>query len=102
MRESRTYGSVRGACDETHVPTATGVDGPLAASSVPKCRLVEVVFLFDGAEHSFSQSGEKTLSIFSICEVVDEAVPVKAPGIYIFPLARRSERFPEIRVVQVL
>jgi len=23
MRESRTYGSVRGACDETHVPTAT-------------------------------------------------------------------------------
>src|SRR5215813_11794724 len=22
MRESRTYGSVRGACDETHVPTA--------------------------------------------------------------------------------
>ena len=25
MRESRTYGSVRGACDETHVPTATPV-----------------------------------------------------------------------------
>src|SRR5947199_5355552 len=25
MRESRTYGSVRGACDETHVPTATRV-----------------------------------------------------------------------------
>ena len=23
MRESRTSGSVRGACDETHVPTAT-------------------------------------------------------------------------------
>src|SRR5437868_13323703 len=23
MRESRTYGSVRGACDETHAPTAT-------------------------------------------------------------------------------
>src|SRR5262249_58910962 len=23
MRESRPYGSVRGACDETHVPTAT-------------------------------------------------------------------------------
>ena len=23
MRESRTYGSVRGACDETHVPAAT-------------------------------------------------------------------------------
>jgi len=23
MQESRTYGSVRGACDETHVPTAT-------------------------------------------------------------------------------
>jgi hypothetical protein len=23
MRESRTYGSVWGACDETHVPTAT-------------------------------------------------------------------------------
>src|SRR5262249_46718962 len=27
MRESRTYGSVRGACDETHVPTATDIDG---------------------------------------------------------------------------
>jgi hypothetical protein len=25
MRESRTYGSGRGACDETHVPTATRV-----------------------------------------------------------------------------
>jgi hypothetical protein len=24
MRESRTYGSGRGACHETHVPTATG------------------------------------------------------------------------------
>src|SRR6266478_6456957 len=32
MRESRPYGSVRGARDETRVPTATGVDGPLAAS----------------------------------------------------------------------
>src|SRR6516165_4198173 len=32
MRESRTYGSVRGARDEIRVPTATGVDGPLAAS----------------------------------------------------------------------
>src|SRR5438874_12593438 len=31
MRESRTYGSVRGA--RTRVPTATGVDGPLAAST---------------------------------------------------------------------
>jgi hypothetical protein len=29
MRESRTYGSVRGARDEIGVPTATGVDGPL-------------------------------------------------------------------------
>jgi ABC-type sugar transport system ATPase subunit len=27
MRESRTYGSVRGACDETHVPTATPTRG---------------------------------------------------------------------------
>ncbi len=32
MRESRTCGSVRGARDETRVPTAPGVDGPLAAS----------------------------------------------------------------------
>ena len=31
MRESRTYGSVRGACDETHVPTATGAGYPLCA-----------------------------------------------------------------------
>ena len=28
MRESRTYGSGRGACDETHVPTATARPGP--------------------------------------------------------------------------
>jgi hypothetical protein len=28
MRESRTYGSGRGACDETHVPTATRVTRP--------------------------------------------------------------------------
>ena len=27
MRESRTYGSVRGACDETRVPTATQTAG---------------------------------------------------------------------------
>src|SRR5258705_10950017 len=40
MRESRTYGSGRGACHETHVPTATGVDGPLAASRC-QCWLVE-------------------------------------------------------------
>jgi len=46
---------------------------------------------------AFFVSGEKTLSIFSICEMVDEAVPLKAPGIYIFPLAPPSERFPEIR-----
>src|SRR4051794_37616549 len=31
MRESRTYGSVRGACDETHVPTATPPRGHHAA-----------------------------------------------------------------------
>ena len=41
MRESRTYGSGRGACDETHVPTATrrdfiarlGAGGGLAVSA---------------------------------------------------------------------
>jgi hypothetical protein len=32
MRESRTYGSVRGACDETHVPTATGACRPLSGN----------------------------------------------------------------------
>src|SRR5215470_5441866 len=31
MRESRTYGSVRGACDETHVPTATAARVHIAA-----------------------------------------------------------------------
>src|SRR5437667_106184 len=38
MRESRTYGSVRGACDETHVPTATpprGYHGPRRVSPAP-------------------------------------------------------------------
>jgi hypothetical protein len=34
MRESRTYGSVRGAYDETHVPTATGDPVPLARFAI--------------------------------------------------------------------
>src|SRR5437762_13739052 len=33
MRESRTYGSVRGACDETHIPTATCASRKLVRSS---------------------------------------------------------------------
>jgi hypothetical protein len=33
MRESRTSGSVRGACDETHVPTATARLGPRSVPS---------------------------------------------------------------------
>src|SRR5262245_59638554 len=39
MRESRTYGSGRGACDEAHVPTATGC------------------FYFFASEHLLSLSG---------------------------------------------
>jgi cytochrome P450 PksS len=35
-------------------------------------------------------------------QVVDEAVPVKAPSTWIFPLARRRQCFPEIGVLQVL
>jgi hypothetical protein len=34
MRERRTYGSVRGACDETHVPTATACN---RASGLLRC-----------------------------------------------------------------
>ena len=30
MRESRTYGSVRGACDETHAPTLLSALRPLS------------------------------------------------------------------------
>src|SRR5205823_12035229 len=33
MRESRPYGSVRGACDEAHVPTATCASRKLVRSS---------------------------------------------------------------------
>jgi hypothetical protein len=54
MRESRTYGSVRGACDETHVPTATAAQvhhatgrrggvaagGACAASKANACLLI--------------------------------------------------------------
>ena len=36
MRESRTYGSVRGACDETHVPTATAARIKVAKSDFSK------------------------------------------------------------------
>ena len=39
MRESRTYGSVRGACDETHVPTATSQ----ALQSVPSKARTHIV-----------------------------------------------------------
>ena len=35
MRESRTYGSVRGAYDETHVPTATSLQTGVSAQAVP-------------------------------------------------------------------
>ena len=35
MRESRTYGSVRGAYDETHVPTATAARCLFLAQSGP-------------------------------------------------------------------
>ena len=36
MRESRTYGSGRGACDETHVPTATTARVHHALGSAPR------------------------------------------------------------------
>jgi hypothetical protein len=36
MRKSRTYGSVRGACGDTHVPTATGL--PCCDCSQPLLR----------------------------------------------------------------
>ena len=36
MRESRTYGSVRGACDETHVPTATPSRDGEATMKLPR------------------------------------------------------------------
>ena len=39
MRESRTYGSVRGACDETHVPTATEAREGGIAMKLPRLSL---------------------------------------------------------------
>src|SRR5438094_10483427 len=39
MRESRTYGSVRGACDETHVPTVTKGDYPVLDYTLSTCWL---------------------------------------------------------------
>ena len=49
MRESRTYGSGRGACDEMHVPTATSPrhhhaawrSGGLAARGAAACALLD-------------------------------------------------------------
>jgi hypothetical protein len=38
MRESRTYGSVRGACDETHVPIATAPDEVILSRKGAKSR----------------------------------------------------------------
>jgi len=38
MRESRPYGSMRGACDETHVPTATGEWHLVAEFGAPQRR----------------------------------------------------------------
>jgi hypothetical protein len=35
MRESCKSGSVRGACDETHVPTATPANGSKGAQNEP-------------------------------------------------------------------
>jgi tripartite-type tricarboxylate transporter receptor subunit TctC len=39
MRESRPYGSVRGACDETHVPTATVKGG---SKEIPRRRFLHL------------------------------------------------------------
>src|SRR5215831_8626345 len=41
MRGSRTYGSVRGACDETHVPTATPPEFMSSSERVPGRRRCE-------------------------------------------------------------
>ena len=69
MRESRTYGSGRGACDETHVPTATtarvhhaarrrGGAWPLAASAQQRERVRRVgVFMPGTADDSEYQAG---------------------------------------------
>ena len=42
MRESRTYGSVRGACDETHVPTATAARDGEATMKLPRRRFLQL------------------------------------------------------------
>src|SRR6516164_529078 len=50
MRESRTYGSVRGACDETHVPTATEASSSCARIGRPSDCANEVTLASKGAK----------------------------------------------------
>src|SRR5262249_32647387 len=54
MRESRTYGSVRGACDETHVPTATRGHQPAPLHHPPRRR-----------DRQFAERGARTAIFFS-------------------------------------
>jgi len=61
MRESRTCGSVRGARDETRVPTAPGVDGPLAASRCQNAGWSETTGE-QGAIHERDYDGRLTCS----------------------------------------
>src|SRR5215475_8731215 len=50
MRESRTYGSVRGACDETHVPTATAASSSCVRIGRPSDCADEVILARKGAK----------------------------------------------------
>jgi len=56
MRESRPYGSVRGARDETRVPTAT-------ARYLVRCMSPEMAVRPEGANHQWRKIPPRELSI---------------------------------------
>jgi hypothetical protein len=62
MRESRTYGSGRGACDETHVPTATASE---VADLMAAPMAIATVFLhackvgLEGSRHSLGRFAQR-------------------------------------------
>src|SRR4029077_15328828 len=60
MRESRTYGSVRGACDETHVPTAT--------RNLLRCICRFLAVRPEGADHQWRKIPPGELSIDPVAD----------------------------------
>ena len=102
MRESRTYGSGRGACDETHVPTATEARvhrGSRLRGGVADDGAVALAIGFSGGLAWMGHSGAGD-GVAGDVQVIPDAIHLIAAGTwlgclvplaYLFMLAVRTE-----------